>query len=81
MYIKNLKKNYQERWENAYFTVKNPRASRPRAVLTVFVGKKFLGPLWPDQHNTRIFLLGSFSFPTEYTRMTHLEEFYVLPSP
>ena len=28
MYIKNLKKKYQEKWENAYLIVKNARASR-----------------------------------------------------
>ena len=28
MYIKNLKKKYQEKWENAYLRAKNPRASR-----------------------------------------------------
>ena len=28
MYMKNLKKKYQEKWENAYLRVKNPRASR-----------------------------------------------------
>ena len=28
MYIKNLKKKYQEKWENAYLIVKNARTSR-----------------------------------------------------
>ena len=28
LYIKNLKKKYQEKWENAYLKVKNARASR-----------------------------------------------------
>ena len=28
MYIKNLKKKYQEKWENAYLIVKNAKASR-----------------------------------------------------
>ena len=28
MYIKNFEKKYQEKWENAYLTVKNARASR-----------------------------------------------------
>ena len=28
MYIKNLKKKYQEKWDNAYLIVKNVRASR-----------------------------------------------------
>ena len=28
MYIKNLKKEYQEKWENAYLIVKNATASR-----------------------------------------------------
>ena len=28
MYITKLKKKYQEKWENAYLRVKNPRASR-----------------------------------------------------
>ena len=27
MYIKNFEKKYQEKWENAYLTVKNARAS------------------------------------------------------
>ena len=28
MYINNFEKKYQEKWENAYLTVKNARASR-----------------------------------------------------
>ena len=43
MYIKNLKKKYQEKWENAYLIVKNARASRalragpgPQPILACF---------------------------------------------
>ena len=32
MYIKNLKKKYQEKWENAYLIVKNARASKKQLV-------------------------------------------------
>ena len=57
MYIKNLKKKYQEKWENPYLIVKNARASRalrraldpPPPILACFAHLtpfRYVGKIW-----------------------------------